>query len=367
MGNELTGLVRFAGDSVDNLVLTPAESLHEAIAHRAFSLAGPLSWPARSVHDGIARAAYGAVRRSAAATTTVISSAARLVTGDDVPALSRSRRGRAVISALNGLAGDLLDESGNDLAIPMSISPCRKPTRRIAVFLHGLGETPESWSRTTRRPFGSRLRSDFDITPLYVTYNSGLRITDNGQRLSALLEDLTAAWPVSVDEIVLIGHSMGGLVARAACDAGGGTGARWTGKARHVITLGSPHTGVPLEKMVHVAAAVLRSVPEGRALAGILDLRSSGIRDLRAGYISPRLDGCSYTFITASVHRSRRHPVSWLAGDLLVPPSSAAGQHADGAVAVESDHVYHLAPLTHFDLLDHPEVYRLIRKVLEAS
>lgn len=297
----------------------------------------------------------------------MVSSAVGLFTGDDAPVLSRSRRGRAVISALNGLAGDLLEQKGNDLAIAMSVSGRKKQTARIAVFLHGLGETPESWSRGPRRPFGSRLMADFRMTSLYVAYNSGLRITDNGARLSRLLEDLMASWPVRVKEVVLIGHSMGGLVARAACDAGVGAHARWTAKVSHVITLGSPHTGVPLEKMVHGAAAALRSVPEGRPLADILDLRSAGIRDLRVGYLAPRLDNCTYTFITASVHRSPRHPLSWLAGDLLVRSSSAAGQHAGGAVAVASDHVYHLAPLTHFDLLDHPEVYRRIRQVLAAS
>lgn len=348
-------------------MVTPAESLHGAIAHRAFGWTGPLAAPARLIHDRVTRAAYGAIRRSASTTTTVFTSAVSAVTGDDLRLLSRSRRGRAVVAALNGLAGDLLEEKRNDLAIAMSVSVHRRPTPRIAIFLHGLGETPESWSRGPRRPFGSRLKADFGITPLYVAYNSGLRITDNGARLSKLVEDIVSRRPGPVREIVLIGHSMGGLVALAGCDAGATAGARWTAKVRHVITLGSPHTGVPLEKMVHGAAAALRKVPEGRPLAGILDLRSAGIRDLRTGYLAPRLHGCTYTFITASVHRSPRHPLSWIAGDLLVRSSSAAGQRAGGAVAVASDNVYHLAPLTHFDLLDHPEVYRRIHQVLAAS
>lgn len=357
--------MRFAGDSVDDLVVTPAELLHRAIAHRAFAFGGPLATPGRALHDLISRAAYGTVRHAAAATTTAISSAARMVSGDDAPVLSRSRRGRAWLAALNGLAGDRLEQKRSDLAIPMSVSTSRKPTPRIAVFLHGLGETPESWSRGARRPFGARLRADFGITPLYVAYNSGLRITDNGERLSRLLENLVTSWPVEVDDIVLVGHSMGGLVGRAAFDSGVAGATRWSARTRHLITLGAPHTGVPLEKMVHRAAAALRSVPETRPLGNILDLRSAGIRDLRVGYVAPRLDGCKYTFITASIHRSPRHPLSWLAGDLLVRSSSAAGRGLGGTVSVAPDNVYHLAPLTHFDLLDHPEVYRRIREVLE--
>lgn len=320
----------------------------------------------RFVHDHAARLAYGVARHAAQTTTAAVSSVARLATGEDVPVLSSSRRGRAVVSALNALAGDLLEEQGNDLAIAMSASRYQKPTHRMAVFLHGLGETPESWRRGSRRSFGSRLRSDFAITPVYVRYNTGLRVADNGARLSVLLETLLNAWPVPVTELVLIGHSMGGLVARAACDHGATSGARWTAKVRHLIALGAPHTGVPLEKMVHAAAGALRSVPEGKPLADILDLRSVGIRDLRLGYLAPRIDGMMYTFISASVYRSPRHPVSWLAGDLLVRSSSAAGRRSDGEVLVESDNVFHLAPLTHFDLLDHPEVYQRIREVLIA-
>ena len=348
-------------------MLTPAESLHSAIAHRAFGFTGPFSTPARLIHDRITQTAYRAVRKSAATTTTIFSSAVGVVTGEDARVLTRSRRGRAVVAALNGLAGDLLEEKRNDLAISMSVSGRRKRTPRIAIFLHGLGETRESWSRGRHEPFGLRLKADFGISPLYVTYNSGLRITDNGTRLNELVEDVVAAWPVRVKEIVLIGHSMGGLVALAGCSAGVAAGARWTTKVKHVVTLGSPHTGVPLEKMVHGTAAALRTVPEGRALADILDLRSAGIRDLRDGYLAPRLDGCTYTFITASVHRSPRHPLSWIAGDLLVRSSSAAGLRSGNAVAAASDNVYHLAPLTHFDLLDHPEVYRRIHEVLAAA
>ena len=359
--------MRFAGVSVDNLVVTPAESLHGAIARRTFGFVGPLGRPARFVHDHITRAAYGLVRRSAQATTAVISSAARIATGDDSPVLSRTPRGRAVVAALNALAGDLLEKQGNDLAIPMSLSVPHKPTRKIAVFLHGLGETPESWTRGPRRSFGSRLRSDFAMTPIYVRYNTGLRIADNGARLSELLEALVKRWPVAVNEIVLVGHSMGGLVARAACDRGAAGGARWTSKVRHLVALGAPHTGVPLEKMIHAWARTLRAVPESRPLADILDLRSAGIRDLRHGYVTPRVTGLTYTFISASVHRSPRHPLSWIAGDLLVRSSSATGRTGDGAVVVESDNVYHLAPLTHFDLLDHPEVYHRIREVLSAD
>ncbi|GAA1810448.1 hypothetical protein [Nostocoides veronense] len=39
------------------------------------------------------------------------------------------------------------------------------------------------------------------LTPVLVRYNSGLRISDNGAALGALLADLVAGWPVPLTRI----------------------------------------------------------------------------------------------------------------------------------------------------------------------
>jgi pimeloyl-ACP methyl ester carboxylesterase len=406
MANELGALVEVGGEAVDRLFVSTAESLHAAVAGRIFRSTAPLSAPTRLVHDGIARAVYGAVRLVTRAATTAAASSISLLTGDDNRPLSMSRRGRAAVSAVNALIGDALEEEGSPLAIPMAIRrqgadvlcvpvvlrrAFRRPTPRLAVFLHGLGQTEERWQRglarhggRARLPFGEQLRRDFDITPIDVRYNTGLHISYNGQRLSDLLENLLDAWPVKVEELVLIGHSMGGLVARSACHAGTATGWRWPTRVRHLITLGSPHTGVPLEKSVHALAWALHAVPETRAIARILDMRSAGIRDLRFGYLVEddwrnedparllhdsrsdvsTLPGCTYTFITATLTRDPKHPLGWLGGDFLVRTESAAGRRRDGSVVVPADEVVHVGPLSHFDLLDHPLVYAQIRDAL---
>lgn len=401
--------MQFAGLSTERLVLTPAESLHRAIAARVFGAVGPVGRPARFLHDGVSRLAYGAIRGAAAGLSSATAAGIRLATGDDVRALSRSPRGRAAISAINALAGDVLDERDSALAIPLAlrldaadVAPESRPLRRaypdatarLAVFLHGLGETDEHWLRGKpgpapfdRTPFGVRLRRDLGFTPLYVRYNTGLHVSENGNRLSGLLERVVTRWPVPVEEIVLIGHSMGGLVARAACHSASLAGRRWPAKARHLVALGTPHTGVPLEKLVHMAAWVLRALPESRPLADILDLRSAGIRDLRFGYVVeddwrledpgrllhdrrtdiPGLPWCTHTFISASVTRDARHPLSWIGGDLLVRTESAAGRRMDGTTVVSADSVVQLGALTHFDLLDHPLVYEHIRRALTSA
>jgi pimeloyl-ACP methyl ester carboxylesterase len=116
-----------------------------------------------------------------------------------------------------------------------------------------------------------------------VRYNTGRHVSENGRSLADLLEALVAAWPVAVERIALVGHSMGGLVARSACHQAAERSDAWVGRVRHVVSLGTPHTGAPLAQAVHVAAAGLATVPETRAFSAFLRRRSAGIRDLRDG------------------------------------------------------------------------------------
>ena len=358
MANELGALLEAAGDAADRLAITPAESLHRAIAGRVFRAVGPLSLPTRLIHDAISSAVYGGLRGSVRAA----SRGAAAVAGAAAPGLrplSSSRRGRAAISALNGLSGDLLRERGSELAIPMWLSPAPRKARRVAVFVHGLGENEESW----------RLPPDLGVTPLYVRYNSGLHVSENGGELARLLERLAG-----MQEIALIGHSMGGLVARSACHQAAEAGLAWPAKVRHLVTLGTPHTGAPLEKGVHALSWALGLVPEARPFGAILDQRSAGIRDLRRGEVLEGasgpdvalLPGCTHTFITATVTRDPGHPLGWAVGDLLVRTESAGGRHRTRAIPLPPESVVHLGPLTHFDLLRHPLVHERLRSLLAA-
>jgi len=161
-----------------------------------------------------------------------------------------------------------------------------------------------------------------------------------------------------VTELALVGHSMGGLVLRAACHEAVSAGLAWPGLVRNLVTLGTPHGGAPLEKAVHVLAWALRRVPEAAPLGVILDTRSAGIKDLRRGSTLPLLEGCRHTFICATVTRRPGHPLGWAVGDLLVRTRSASGPQAASS--------RHLGSLHHFDLLRHPTVYRELRQLLAA-
>jgi pimeloyl-ACP methyl ester carboxylesterase len=260
-------------------------------------------------------------------------------------------------------------------------------TSRIVVFVHGLCETDEAWWIGTRsrdgdrrRNYGERLQDELSFTPVYLRYNTGLHISENGRVLARLLDDLVTGWPVRVEEVVLVGHSMGGLVARSACHYAEKDGLRWTDVVRHVFCLGTPHLGADLEKGANVLGWALNKLPETQALARVLNARSVGIKDLRYGSCVeedwcdcepdeflrdrcqevPFLPDANYYFIGATLSRG---PLgSWL-GDLLVrmPSASGRGNGRGRRIPFEVDNGHELTGLTHFHLLNHPAVYEQLR------
>ena len=265
---------------------------------------------------------------------------------------------------------------------------------RVAVFVHGLCENDRSWFRSSQRhydnaatSYGTRLQDDLGFIPLYLRYNTGLHVSDNGRQLSRTLDELVRTWPLEVEEIVLVGHSMGGLVARSACHYGKTEQAAWTGVARHVFCLATPHLGAPLEKGINALSWTLARLPETRAMSTVLNARSSGIKDLRFGSCAeedwhgwdpdeflrdrsgevPFLDTAAYYFVGATVTADPDHPLGSILGDLFVPFPSAAGQGRRRRVPFERDNGRHFGGLDHFGILNHPDVYEQLHTWLSEA
>src|SRR5215211_501168 len=378
--------------------------VHAAVAERAFGAVGPSGRAARATHDAIAGGVFAALRASAG----VLGKGADLALERGRPAggrsLSTSRGGSALLAALNGLMGDALEREGSDLHQRMAVridgrevpaepgalaAELPGATPRLAVFLHGLMTTEFSWrlgAGEAGDTYGTRLGRDLGFTPVYVRYNSGLHVSENGRALAALLEEIVAAWPVEVEQIALIGHSMGGLVSRSACHLANDEKANWVRRVRHVVSLGTPHMGAPLEQAVHLASAALNGVPETRPLGSFLRRRSAGIRDLRQGSLVdqdwrgrdpdalraaacrevPLLEGATHCFVAATVTRSARHPVGRLVGDLLVLVPSASGRSRTRRIPFRAEHGVHVGSTNHLALLNHPAVYERLREWLAA-
>ena len=378
---EIREVGRLAGEAVGGFASFVGE-MHVGIASRTFKALGPLGVPTRLVHDTATATIYPALRRGLGAGPRAGARAlARRAPADALPA-SASRAGSLALGALNGAIGDALQHTGSELALTMNArhDGPDAATPKLVVLVHGLCETDDAWSLFGGHPsYGDRLSGELGYSPVYVRYNTGLHISDNGHRLSELLEELTDSWPVPVEEIVLVGHSMGGLVCRSAAHQG--EGARWTDQLRHVFCLGTPHLGAPLEKAANVAGWALGRLPETRAFAKLVNGRSAGIKDLRFGSCSEAdwcdcdpdeflrdrcqdvafLETATYYFIGATLSREQNGMLGRAMGDLLVRYPSASGAGRGRRIPFELDNGLHVGGATHFHLLNHPAVYEQLR------
>src|SRR5664279_999741 len=237
--------------------------VQKAVARRIFGLFGPAAVPARLLHDAISTTAFGCSRAGVQVLPTVAGAVVAKVGPSDTTSVYDSRRGHIVLSFINGLWGDRLAEQRTTLAPVMSIRThdgrLRRvpadvvddlgddPSGKLVVFIHGLCENDRFWwfgaeknwgDRSTT--YGSLLREDDGWTPLYVHFNSGLHISENGRILADFIESLVHVWPVPVTEIALVGHSMGGLVAHSAAHQAISQDLDWTTPLRHIVGLGAP-------------------------------------------------------------------------------------------------------------------------------
>ncbi|HEU4976517.1 MAG TPA: hypothetical protein VFT50_15600 [Baekduia sp.] len=400
--DELAGLAALAGEGAAAMVRRVRE-LHEAIAARSFgAVAG--SAASRAVHDTIASGVYAGLQAGARLAGTGLASAIRAAGGG--PPVSDHAHGRLAQSALNGWIGDRLEAAANPLRIRMAVRAGGRDialepgalatafpaaTARPVVFVHGLGESDTAWSLHAREhggTYASRVLPAVGGTAVLLRYNTGLRVAENGRRLSALLEALVAAWPVEVRDLALVGHSMGGLVIRSAGHAADEAGHRWPRRARATVCLGTPHLGAPLEQATSLATAGLRRVPEARPVAAVLASRSAGIKDLRHGSLVdaewegrdpdawsghrrvdvPLLAGVTHHVVAATVAADPDHPVSRVVGDLLVLSASAHGRRGRRQViGFEAASCRHVGRHDHFDLLNSPRIDPLLREWLRGA
>ena len=274
----------------------------------------------------------------------------------------------AVVAALNGVLGDHLAATRNPLATPMTLHAGPHPadrTGKVVVLIHGLCLDERSWQHDC--DYGAALARDLGYTPLYVRYNSGQHVAANGRELARCLERWLAEAPGPVNAIALLGHSMGGLVARSACNHAEGAGHEWRRLLRHVVFLGTPHHGAPLERGGHWADVLLGASRYTAPLARLGKLRSAGITDLRHGSALRLPEGvaCHAIAATASSGRSR---MGELVGDGLVPVASALGRHADPGRDLASDAArqWIARGVGHLGLLGDEAVYARIKEWLSS-
>ena len=373
LGADLVGASRLALEAVAG-VTELVEAVHMNVLNKAVGT--PLVRPVA----GVTRLVY----RSVKGVTRLVGGGLDRVLDQLVPALGEPPgwSGReALLAALNGVLGDRLAASGNPLAIPMRLRHAKPSAQaggagsRILVLAHGLCMNDLQWQRDGV-DHGATLARERGYAPVYLRYNSGLHISLNGRALAQQLETLVASWPGAVQEIVIVGHSMGGLVARSACHVGAQEGHRWPDKLSKLVFLGTPHHGAPLERGGNWVHLLTGRNAYSAPFARLATIRSAGITDLRHGSVLdadwegqdrfahgaalprflPLPPGVRCHAIAATIGKREGDLADrLLAGDGLVPLASAQGRHADPArcLALESVVLYQT---NHMQLLSSPQV-----------
>lgn len=298
-----------------------------------------------------------------------------------LPETASYARRDALIAAINGLYGDHLLETGNPLATQMSFRYRGKPLNpeqpdgltdakgKVLLFVHGLCLNEGHWTRDGINQ-GEALARELGYTPLYLRYNTGLPIAANGGGLAGMLEQLVHNWPEPLSELVIAGHSMGGLVARSACHYGRLAGHDWLKHHQKLVFIGTPHLGAPLERGGNWIDYAMDLSPYSAPFTRLAKKRSAGIVDLRHGSITfesqdfvplPTNVECYAIAATLAKKPSRIH--ERLIGDGLVPIDSALGRSRDPdrTLKIPENHQWLGFGTGHVELLGSAGVYAQLR------
>ena len=380
-GNDLLGANRLLVDAI-----TGTTDLVEAVH------ASVLGWPRRLLGlspkpdtGGIPGLAYGGVRGITRLAGNGIEQLLRLLPAATVEA-DRIPQREAAVAALNGVLGDHLLATGNSLALTARLRmaghalvldraalaashPGAGP--RLLVMVHGLCMNDLQWQQGGHH-HGDTLADELGFDVVHLHYNSGLSIAANGREFSALLQQLADAWPVPIERIAIVAHSMGGLVSRAAIATAQADGSPWLARLDALACLGTPHLGAPLERAGDLLQKLLGINAHSAPFVALGGLRSAGIQDLRHGSLHarhpPLPDHVRACAVAASTQSPRADGARrGLRGDGLVPVASAFGEHEDPTrgLGIPEQQRLLVHRTGHIGLLAHPQVHARLRDWLE--
>ncbi|MGI4733555.1 MAG: esterase/lipase family protein [Janthinobacterium lividum] len=343
------------------------------------------------------------------------------------------------LPVLNGALGDQLAACHDPRTIQLSFRRgghdvavadlgLREPRQKTVIFLHGLMGDELIWQTGFQEEasgplrYGPRLAAEADVRVLYVRYNTGLHISENGRALHQLLTDLLATYPDAIGELVLVGYSMGGLLIRSAGYYAAQAGVKsdelsveehiarqpttpndtrqlltsakpiaseapWLAHLRTVVLLGVPHDGSYLEQNGMLVERLLRRINlfPTRFMSEAIARRSNGIKDLgqallvdedwqqpddpalpRPRTVVPLLPSVRYhVLVGAWLRASLPQAVRDYFGDGLVGAASGQGELFGDETTLPpgtSVRTARFGQQHHGGLVRHPEVYQYLRQ-----
>ena len=400
--SDIRGIAQLATQATES-VTDIAEGVHRSVWNTMGVPGGTAPGQTRGITGLVYRSVHFVTRLVGNGVDRVLGKLEPLVESADNTEIGNPER-EAVLAALNGVMGDHLVDSDNPFATPMTIfhrgealnwqapSPMPEATGKVLLLIHGLCMNDLQWHTQSEEnvvDHGEALASALGSTPVYLRYNTGLHTSQNGHQLSAELEQLVALWPVEIEEITVVAHSMGGLVTRSAFHYARQDSLRWPKHLKSIVFLGTPHHGAPLEQAGNWVDAILDSTSYTAPFSRLGQLRSAGITDLRYGHVLdedwvghdrfdrtpdnrqvvPLPDGVACYTIAATTASRRSTLADRLIGDGLVPLNSALGQHTDVrrslTFAEESQRVFY--SMNHTELLSSSEVTRQMVEWLKPA
>ncbi len=386
--SDLRGFNRLASDATVGLT-----DLVEAMHHTIVRTPGIFGEPAKGRTNGIT----GLIYRSVRGATRLVGGGVDALLALIAPLIAERRSSperEAILAALNGVLGDYLVASGNPMAIAMCLRAAATPLQiskpalaaafpqpghSVLVLAHGLCMNDLQWTREGH-DHGKGLARDLCYTPVYLHYNTGRHISANGRDFADLMEALLREWPHPIEQLTIMGHSMGGLVVRSACYYASLAGHAWVKRLDHLIFLGTPHFGAPLERAGSRVDFLIGISPYTAPFARLGKIRSAGINDLGHGYLrdedwqAPTNEragrvpvalpaGVSCYAIAASKQTRPGSRGAKMHGDGFVPVGSALGRNRDASLklGLPEQQQWVGFGMGHFDLLSRVQVYQKIR------
>ncbi|MFC7357539.1 esterase/lipase family protein [Jejudonia soesokkakensis] len=389
-GSDLQGLATLLTDA--SLGITDlVEAMHKRIVNPPFIPSTPI----QHLITNVAGVAYKNIKRGIRMAGKGLDKGLGVVahvSGDN----KRNNKIEIVRAVLNGLVGDYLEEKENPLAIEMEFrfkgeniqfnskqisETYPKVSGKILVMVHGSCMNDTQWTQNNHN-HGIKLAEELHATPVFLYYNTGLHISTNGQKFNESLEDLIKNWPVPVQEINMVAHSMGGLVLRSAIHYGFQKKMKWTKQLAKIIFLGTPHHGAPMERIGHYVDGILEFIPYTKPFARLGKMRSAGVTDLRYGAIVdedwdskdrfeitgdqrqhsalPQWVDC---YAIAAVNGKKKTKKNNNMSDGLVYVKSALGQHKNPVkdLNFNSANTQVIYNCSHRELLSNPEVFTIMK------
>ncbi len=382
--SDLQGATKLTVDAVKG-VTNIVESLHSTIA----SFTGIIGDPKKDA-KGISGMVYRNIRKI----TDAFGDGIDVMLGklSDVIGEKQSFRSReAIIAATNGVIGDYLHKHSNPLAIHMSLRRdgkslskedigelIKKTKGKVLILIHGLCMNDLQWLRNNH-DHGQALAEELGYTCLYLHYNTGKHVTENGKELALLLEQI--GQPNLT--ISILAHSMGGLLARSACYYAQRAHQSWLKQCDKIIFLGTPHHGALLEKGGNWLNTMLKVSPYTEPFTKITNIRSGGITDLRYGNIIdedwnqhdrfehnkdkrtyvPLPENIQCYAIAATTSKKNDSVVANnVVGDGLVTVNSALGIHTEYDLKIPEENKWIGREIGHIELLENDKVYQVIKE-----